>query len=241
MARRRSEAGDIREHLLASFAFLARSRPVASYAKGLLGSCNTAVSQLGGSKEGDWKLLMTPWSLNVRGPRYRGQEGCSEIVMGATVTAEGGVIVKQSIPISIVVRPKCFAHGPPWCKQPHDSESSTAVRRFHFDFDTSVTKWPKNHLQVGGNAGELRIVGPYHYAVAEDPSEPRVPMPSLDVVLALDLVMREFDTSLELPRESGWRKLVVRSEELWLKPYFARAHEYLQSVREAPLIDQLSQ
>jgi hypothetical protein len=240
--RKATDASLIREHLLKALEFLTRSRPVGTYAKDLLRSCVTAQPLLQRSKENSWSLTMAPWTFELSGVRYRGQEDCIKIVMGAEIRTHGGRLLQQTVPICVVARPRCFSHGPPWCKQPAGQDGEAATRRLHFDYDADVTKWPKHHLQVGGNPQELRRAGSYYYAVAEDPSEPRVPAPALDFVLALDLVMRQFDTGLDLPQEPGWRKLVIRSEELCLKPYFEVAHfELGRSNREVPLIEHLSQ
>jgi hypothetical protein len=52
--------------------------------------------------------------------------------------------------------------------------------------------------------------------------------------------MREFETSLDLPQEATWRKLVIRSEELCLAPYFEQACRYL-AMRDVPLVEHLSE
>jgi len=227
--------------LLAVLRYLTRSKPIASYAKTLLTSSSIAVKQLEKASQDVWNIVMQPWTLEVKGAARRGQQDCTQIVMGAVIKAAGGVLTYQSIPINVVVKPRCFAHDPPWCTRPADSSSATSTRRLHFDFDAAVSKWPKHHMQIGGNAQELRTAGNYHYAVAEDPSEPRVPAPSLDLVLALDLVLREFDTSLELPQDVEWRKLVFRSEELCLTPYFTKLLAHLNAASaEVPLIEYLS-
>ena len=240
--RKASEAALIRGHLLKALEFLTRSPQVGTYAKTLRHSCTTAQPSLQGSNENTWRLTMAPWTFELSGAGRRGQQDCSKIVMGAVIQTDGGRLLHQTVPICVVTRPRCFSHGPPWCKQPAGQDGEAATRRLHFDYDANVTRWPKHHLQIGGNPRELTAAGSYYYAVAEDPSEPRVPAPSLDVVLALDLVMREFDTGLDLPQEPGWRKLVIRSEELSLKPYFEVAHKELgRSNRESPLIEHLSQ
>lgn len=240
--RGRSQASIRREHLLHVLRYLTKSKPIASYAKTLLTSSSLALKQLGESSEDAWNLVMQPWTLEVKGSSRRGQQDCIQVVMGAVIRTAGGMLTYQSIPMNVVVKPGCFAHDPPWCTRPAESPSATSTRRLHFDFDASVSKWPKNHLQIGGNAQELRTAGNYHYAVAEDPSEPRVPAPSLDLVLALDLVLREFDTNLELPQDAEWRNLVFRSEKLCLKPYFEDllAHLGAESA-DLPLIEYLSQ
>jgi hypothetical protein len=222
--------------------FLTRSKPVGTYAKDLLRSCSIALPQLMRAKPDSWSLKMAPWTFELVGPRYRGQENCTKIVMGAELHARQGELAQQSIPVSVIVKPQCFSHGPPWCKHPAGQDGEAATRRLHFDYDANVSKWPKHHLQIGGNPQELREAGTFYVAVSEDPSEPRVPTPSLDLVLALDLVMREFDTGLDLPQDSGWRSLVISSEEISLKPYFSRVHNELQRQgRDVPVIEHLSQ
>ena len=239
---KKSQAAEIHEHLLEVFKYLTRSKPIGSYAKRLSTSCGIALAQLGTARPDSWDLVMQPCVLDIRGGTTRGQQDCIEIVIGAEAKAAGGRLTYQSVPLNIILGPRCFSHDPPWCAHPAATVSAVASRRVHFDYDVAVTKRPKHHLQIGGNAAELHQAGSYHYAVAEDPSEPRIPAPSLDFVLVLDLVMREFHTRLDLPQDPAWRKLVLRSQEIFLKPYFEDAHNHLQrkGTDLPPLIEHLS-
>jgi len=240
--RRKSWAGQYREHLLASLRFLMTSQSVSSYARGLATSCGLAFTQLQRSGSEDWELSMEPWSIELlENPTTRGQEECREIVMAARILAASGELKYQTIPASIIIGPQCFVHQPPWRAADDNSGRRVAIRRMHFDYDANVTQWSRSHLQIGGNPAELATLGKYHFAMSEDPSEPRIPYPIYDWIIVLDLMLREFATNLTLPQEPAWRALVRRSEELLLRPYFQRVHDHLQSSSDQPLADFLAQ
>lgn len=91
------------------------------------------------------------------------------------------------------------------------------VRRFHFDFQPESKGHPISHLQYGGNIPPE--YSEYHYCI-EDLDNPRFHYPPIDIVLLLDMIMKEFPTLLnQLSFEDYWRGLVFESQELWWKSY----------------------
>ncbi len=93
------------------------------------------------------------------------------------------------------------------------------VRRFHFDFQP-YDEFPASHLQYGGKfkSGD---VGDCHYCLEHTLDRPRVHFPPMDLLLVLDLFMRQFQIGLKIfGKDKGWIELLKCSETTWWTDYF---------------------
>ena len=103
---------------------------------------------------------------------------------------------------------------------------------WHFDFHVpknsdGVNEFchPRFHIQNGGNRltdqlnnyGDLMIM-----------DAPRLPLPPMDAILAIDFVISNFFGKVwqEALCDSEYRDVVSRAQEMWWKPYYAGIYEH---------------
>jgi|GEM_PF-5834257 hypothetical protein len=111
------------------------------------------------------------------------------------------------------------------CDLVHYNEDRV-IRRFHLDLDvgsTSITE-PKSHLHYGGRIleEELQAFPKLHYCIDSKIGTPRFPHPPLDFILLFDLLLRQFNTTIDkkFVEDRYWKKLVKNSENFRLKQYY---------------------
>ncbi len=141
------------------------------------------------------------------------------LLIGGVIRGDGPTITYSSLSV-------CLIHSTDDSYQKTASDScclnsfrktKRIVRRFHFDFQPESTKHPCSHIQYGGNIPSE--YSDFHYCV-EDIDNPRIHYFPIDVVLLLDMFLKEFPTPLKpLTSENNWRGLVFESQELWWKEY----------------------
>ncbi|MBP2195102.1 hypothetical protein [Pantoea cypripedii] len=107
-----------------------------------------------------------------------------------------------------------------------DAELKTSHSAWHFDYHVSkkgdganLFSHPQFHLQNGGNKltdnlndyGELMIL-----------DAPRLPLPPMDVILAIDFIISNFFglTWQKALCDSEYIDVVKRAQEAWWKPYY---------------------
>ncbi len=107
-----------------------------------------------------------------------------------------------------------------------DVELKTSHSAWHFDYHVPKTgdgvnsfAHPQFHLQNGGNKltdnlndyGELMIL-----------DAPRLPLPPMDVILAIDFIISNFFGSIwqQALSDSEYIDVVKRAQEAWWKPYY---------------------
>lgn len=98
------------------------------------------------------------------------------------------------------------------------------VRRFHFDSHFADNIKPTSHIQYGGKFPDNERHRDCHYCLEYFLENPRFHYPPMDLVLVLDLILREFETPLKKwTRENYWRGLVFKSQELCWKDYWNKS------------------
>lgn len=106
--------------------------------------------------------------------------------------------------------------APSCCIDKHP-EMKRIVRRIHFDYQpndhTPDLKW---HLQLGGEFPKNHDCGELHYCLDSFLEKPRIPILSQDYVLALNLMLNQFETPLGGIRDGRWNSIVDTSRSLLL-------------------------
>jgi hypothetical protein len=109
------------------------------------------------------------------------------------------------------------------CCLVHFGNAKRIVRRFHFDHQPNEGQGPATHLQYGGHFPSTDIdTSGWHYCLESCLDNPRLHYFPMDFVLVLDLAIRDFETPLRsLSTEPGWKKLVLKSQQIWWSSYLA--------------------
>ncbi len=151
------------------------------------------------------------------------------ISIGGYVKFEDSVLIEQSLTVNVILEHTTDCAPVPeewkWHKHPIDN-GFHVLRRFHFDYDSTNddNHSPKFHLQYGGkfNKNYLGIGDEDAYYNLFQPIDyPRLPQQPFDMIMLIDFVLREFSLKgNEITREKKWNELLVKSEQMWLKPYY---------------------
>jgi len=123
------------------------------------------------------------------------------------------------------------------------------IRRFHFDMDTtakSASRAPKPrcHMQYGGDAQrELKHIAKLQHSLDTWLRKPRFPFPPIDLILLLDLWLRQIETSIsrKFVEEPFWRNLVKGSERLRISDYYGQINQYFTGEPKHTLFEMLFQ
>jgi len=218
------------EHLYEVFKFLVAQPTIAANCPEMLASCSGLETSLAAHKASPrsrkWELDLKPnWEIPVLPNPVHGVPVAAKLIIGGRIQVSDVPHIDQSINASILVtavrqiRRNSNAHA-----EPLRPGERAIIRRFHFDYDTALTgnDRPRSHLQYGGkflpSVVQTRSI---RYSLFSGLEFPRIPFPPYDLVLTLDLFLRQFSTPLsDLIRENRWVNLVKQSERLWLRGYF---------------------
>lgn len=186
----------------------------------------------------NWFFEISPnIELELTDKKFCGPIGETHLVIGMSMRVVDGLLEEQSIAICLVSssddeleeelseRYCCGSLGP---------AHRTVVRRFHFDFDRGQIGQdrPPSHMQYGGkfDPGHLEGNLDYKYELFKAIDLPRLPSPPYDFPILFDMLLQQFGIkSAEITKENAWRNIVRKSEDIWLKPYFRRVHDLLNS------------
>jgi hypothetical protein len=221
-----------RRHLLRATMFLAGHRD-ARRIDGLVVAMESASRQLEVGRRGSWTLRPDPqWTFPLDWRHVR-PAARAELEVGADIQVRGGQLVQHSVTFAVVTSGHDPARGSgDSCCLATVGDAPRVVRRAHFDVDlgSGRSNRPTTHLQLGGRPGPRSTSGP-HYCLDQYLDLPRIPMPPMDPVLALDFLLAQFGCSEveTLLRESMWAGLVHKSESLWSAPYFRASHRFLSA------------
>ncbi|MDN3628614.1 hypothetical protein [Vibrio lentus] len=148
------------------------------------------------------------------------------ISIGGVIKIENRTIIEQCLCVNLMIKhtESCDDIPEEWNSYPLEN-GYHVLRRFHFDFDTNNDDRtrPKFHLQYGGNFEPeyLNIDDDVHYKLFSPIDHPRLPQQPYDIIMLLDYVLREFELGgLSVINDSGWKKHIIDSENIWLKPYY---------------------
>ena len=165
------------------------------------------------------------------------------VSIGGMIEFKDSVLVEQSLCMNLILEhTDTCADIPAEWKFVSINEGYNILRRFHFDYDSTNddNKKPKFHLQYGGkfNSEYLGIDKPnIHYDLFQTIDHPRIPQQPHDLIMLLDFMFREFSLKGKtITKEKKWNELVIKSEKLWLTPYYNELINRLSSCsRTSPL------
>jgi hypothetical protein len=185
------------------------------------------------------------WEIQVDPCPIHGVNGVTKLIVGGAVSVGAGPALMQSIAVALLLE----SHESVPAKNNMQAErlargEKVLVRRFHFDYDTSLKNpaYPRSHVQYGGKAARHTSVSDVHYRLYSI-DLPRIPFPPFDLVLTLDFFLHQFQTPLQdMVEEARWINLVKESERLWLRGYYQEAADHLApNDRSGTLYSKLSQ
>ncbi len=151
------------------------------------------------------------------------------ILVGGIIYCEKGIVNHSSFSLCITfssntsVTPNNGALiNTDSCCLVHFGNLKRIVRRFHFDHQPGENQRPATHIQFGGNFPTTDInTTNLHYCLHNSLDNPRIPYFPMDLVLLLDMAIRDFKTPLaSFAKESGWKSLVQKSQRIWWSDYF---------------------
>ncbi|EJN8560411.1 hypothetical protein V9K52_003038 [Vibrio alginolyticus] len=177
--------------------------------------------------------------------RYENPEGIGRkfhVSIGGVIKIKNSIITEQSLCIYLMLEhtSDCSDIPDEWKMYP-PQEGFNVLRKFHFDFDAKNDddSKPKFHLQYGGSFEEkyLNLGSKIYYKIYSSLDTPRIPQQPYDIIMLLDFALREFNLrGGEITNEKRWNNIVIKSEKLWLKPYYENLIERLNcSSRSSPL------
>jgi len=199
-------------------------------------------STLKGADDDSWYLRIDPpWIVPITEDDYFERYG-SYLVIGGEIQVEERKLRKYNFYVSMVRNSNSSEeskHGYLSCceKDARTRAKSRIVRRFHFDTGKGIPEIlePRSHIQFGGICHEEQAIREYegvdlHYCLDNKIRIPRFPYPPIDIVILLDILLRQFKTSIDRSflEKPEWLKLVRRSEDLRLQRYYSRINEYYQ-------------
>ena len=102
-------------------------------------------------------------------------------------------------------------------------ENNLLLRKYHYDHESNTNgDKPFFHLQYGGNPLPSQEGCDGQDELASWFSEPRLFSTPMSLVLILEQVFLEFPSKItdRIHNDNYWKNLVVKSQEILLKPYF---------------------
>ncbi|EHK9063545.1 hypothetical protein KCU30_003585 [Vibrio parahaemolyticus] len=159
------------------------------------------------------------------------------ISIGGKVVIKNSRITEQSLSVNIILEhtDKCPDIPDSWKMYPIET-GFHIIRRFHFDFDISNDDnlKPKFHLQYGGHFDERYLeLDNMHYKLCNPLDTPRLPQQPYDIIMLLDFILREFSLSGRIVKEPRWNEFVIKSEKIWLEPYYKNLLGKLSDTKRA--------
>ena len=228
LMRRQNALPDSEKNQLSSFIF------------GLKDKCQFATKQIKAGKKINTEISIEPNIIfSYKNPVAKAKK--FYISLGGNLKISSNTIVEQSLCLNLLLEhtEHCEALPAEWMF--YDVEEGFHVlRRFHFDYDAKNDDFlkPKFHLQYGGRLQENYLdVDKVHYKLFKPIDYPRLPQQPHDFVMLLDFILREFNIDgVNITDESKWNSCVIKSEKLWLKPYYLELLSRLDSgSRKSPI------
>lgn len=153
------------------------------------------------------------------------------LLIGGQIEGVGNQITRSSFSVCITFRTSKLptleesartTNAPSCCLSKYCGKRRV-VRRFHFDFQPGDRGKPISHLQYGGKFPETSHHSDCHYCLESFLERPRFHYLPMDLVLLLDVMIREFKTPLQQwTQEKCWKGLVLQSQKLWWQNYWDR-------------------
>lgn len=223
---RPDDVAEYKQHLENFLKFMCNNQDInANYANIPKTSSNVLSKLKAFRDETSWSMSITPaWDIGIENDLNFGRRK-GQLLIGGRIEVKDSKLAFYSFSVSIV-------------------ENSRIIRRFHFDVDTGAKaeeERPKCHMQYAGDAqNEIE-----HAAVTYDLDhwliKPRLPFPPIDIVLLLDLMLRQMGTAIgrKLVEEPFWKSLVRESERFTIRDYYSQIDRYFGSSSKSTLFETL--
>lgn len=231
---------EFKKLLLDFFSHIYSSREFWAENKTIYDSAMSLYSKLKSAEDTSWYLSIDPpWIVSLVNDDYFGKyEGY--LVIGGEIEVGDEEFKKYNFYFSVVRNsrsPKNSKDRFLSCceKNPDARNKSRIVRRFHFDAGEGKPEIleAKSHMQFGGICHEEQTIGNFegadlHYCLDNKIKIPRFPYPPVDIILLLDILLRQFGTSIDrsFVEKKEWLKLVSRSEDCRLDRYYSEINKY---------------
>jgi len=233
---------DLKALFMDFFKYLYTSSQIYTSSHELYEISSMLFTQLRGASDGSWSLNFDPpWAFDIVEDRYFSETRAAYLLVGGIIEVENFTFRKYDFSVSIIrnsqssMKTKRLLVS---CCEKHYNKESRIVRRFHFD--TGEGK-PENyesssHMQFGGlfdrdkTAVMEKENASLHYCLDNLIDIPRFPYPPIDIIVLLDLLLRQFKTLIDRSFiETGtWLDLVNRSENFRLWSYYKQIHRYFE-------------
>lgn len=95
--------------------------------------------------------------------------------------------------------------------------------KFHIDQKVPDTQEPWHHLHIGGS------------------DEPRFPYPPMDIILLSEFILINYfqELSEDLRKDSGWKKIIIKSQNIFQKKYYETCWNCIKNNENATLMEHL--
>lgn len=230
--------------LCGTFEYIAENRSVLNNNAEMAGDCRAYLEQLRSvsKKQKNWRLeFHQPWEIQITKENVCGVKGNTKLLVDGYVNTENGMFKDQVLAVSVKLSPEIDVLDPvPGNHGALYRGSETIIRRFHFDYDTSIESndRPRSHLQYGGVFRHLGATDNLNYELFRSLRTPRIPVPPLDLVQVLHIFLTQFETNIsQITSELRWKNLLKESDKIWLSGYFAELAAHLSQAESCPLYE----
>lgn len=193
----------------------------------------------------DWYIKISHLEIPILNEDF--SEHDPKILIGGIIQAKRDKIIYSTFSVTIIFTTEepelpsstSTLNVPSCCLKDH-SNKRRIVRHFHFDFQPESDIEPVSHFQYGGSFPEDGPYGDCHYCLEHKLKIPRVFFPPMDMVLVIDLIIREFDTPLKgFTEDQEWKNLVFESQETCWKNYWNDSMQYLRTTQSKTFLESI--
>lgn len=236
MKRSKNSATPKRNHLLKSLQYLKDDSTFVELPNDQWRLLESAYSKLKRIRGIEWSINITPFEIPIKNLKLRSHQ--PTFLIGGVIIGRGDEITWSSLSVCVTFTSKssrtlgtnvdegCPGLNVSSCCISHCDNKKRIVRRFHFDYQPHERDKPTSHLQYGGKVPGV-LFPDIHYCLEHFLENPRIHYPPMDLVLILDVMLREFDTPItKIKEEPNWKSLVKKSQELWWKDYYTLCYQY---------------
>lgn len=235
----KSNFSEYKKLLVKFFQHLRNSKEIWSAGTNIYDSASSLHSILKDADENSlWISIDPPWVIPIINDPYFEQYD-AYLVLGGEIKVSEKKFEKYNFYCSIVRRATASNES----KKKYNSSCELGdfknycriVRRFHFDTGEGIPEnlETKSHLQFRGICQEKLAITNYekvdlHYCLDNKIRVPRFPYPPISIIELLDILLRQFRTSVEetFIKKKEWAKLVIRSEDFRLEKYYSQISDY---------------
>ena len=228
---------EARKHILKALQFIIHNSDFAQLPKDQNRRLESMFSKLKTAKNKEWSADISPFEIPIQDANLERHH--PSLLIGGSIIGKGEEIRWYSLSVCVTfttdindqkvvkgMSESGNANIASCCLSKH-SKRKRIVRRFHFDYQPDESNKSTFHLQYGGKHQISAFTDDMHYCLEHFLEIPRFPYPPMDLVLLIDLMIREFTTPLRKWREeTNWKNLVFESQKILWKTYWNQLSEY---------------